>query len=655
MKTYKILFSLLLASVFLITACQQDDYELGTMLSKSEINYEVIQEYSIDEGGNTVILRNNTPGTVSMWDYGTGRSTRMVDTIRFAFQGEYVIKFSAVTAGGIVEMDPITIEVTDDNLNYVNDPLWLLLSGGPGNEKTWLLDFDADGVSKYFNGPLYFAHENWSWGNTCEGEDCWMWDPSVQGNDWIADPGDYGTMTFNLKGGPFVTVDHKLTTGRGTEEGTYYLDINAKTLTLTDVWPLQNSWAATDAGNDFSMMKVITLTEDAMQLAVQHASKAEVIILNYISKEYSDNWVPADLPDPEPPYSGDAITDLTTNVTTSKTWKVNLNYPYNWHGLDGAELNEVASTADQPDGFAFTTWVPPYDAAAFEAISITFAKGDGNEGTYEIVVGAETYEGTYSVDDKNNIDFGQSIQLVSNVGGWLNIGTTAENSMRIIKAQYDPFGNISNLWLGQRDAVKDEYISLHLVPSAAAGGDPSEAIKNMIVAKTWKIDSERTYDVATSWGAEQGPMMFSDYATWAWNPLPGEHYAAGEAGIDYGTMKFESNGTVVVNQRVRTYTYVDEETTETTERQGMPQEGDVLASEEVVELNGTWELDMEANTLTLSVGVLHPWTCDYAVADWGDLTIYRIEENALLLQATRSFELSGEDEMPMTYIFVPVE
>ncbi|WP_010422598.1 hypothetical protein [Anaerophaga thermohalophila] len=57
----------------------------------------------------------------------------------------------------------------------------------------------------------------------------------------------------------------------------------------------------------------------------------------------------------------------------------------------------------------------------------------------------------------------------------------------------------------------------------------------------------------------------------------------------------------------------------------------------------------------MSVGILHPWTCDYAVADWGAIDIYRIESDALLLQVTRSAELSGEDEMPMTYIYVPAQ
>src|SRR5690606_36607896 len=87
-----------------------------------------------------VILTNKTPGVVLTWDYGTGRSNKKTETVKYAFKGDYTIKVSAVTEGGIVELDPVTVTVTDDNLNYVNDPLWTALTGGVGNTKTWVLD-----------------------------------------------------------------------------------------------------------------------------------------------------------------------------------------------------------------------------------------------------------------------------------------------------------------------------------------------------------------------------------------------------------------------------------------------------------------------------------------------------------------------------------
>ncbi|RYE13676.1 MAG: hypothetical protein EOP51_29365, partial [Sphingobacteriales bacterium] len=114
----------LFAFAMIIVSCKKDKYTLGERLDKSQVKFEVKQDLTADPGGNTVILINKTPETIAIWDYGTGKSTRDRDTIHFAFAGEYSIKFSAETKGGVVQMDPITVTVTKDNLNYVNDPLW---------------------------------------------------------------------------------------------------------------------------------------------------------------------------------------------------------------------------------------------------------------------------------------------------------------------------------------------------------------------------------------------------------------------------------------------------------------------------------------------------------------------------------------------------
>jgi hypothetical protein len=284
MKRFHTLFSILLGTLFLASSCQKDDHELGRMLDKSEINFKVTQDLSVDPGGNTVILTNETPETVAMWDYGTGRSNRQVDTVRFPFQGQYSIKFSAMTAGGIVEMEPKTVKVTQNNLEYVNDPLWTYLSGGVGQEKTWVLDIDAQS----FDGPLFFYGTNNGWQGAClkAGGDCWNWNPVYKDNTWLMPGGDYGTMTFSLKTGPFVTVTHTKVAGRGVENGTYYLDPNAKTLTLTGATPLH------DQGRDacvaaWGNTRILSLTENTMQLGVLRTSceGPALMVYNYVVKK----------------------------------------------------------------------------------------------------------------------------------------------------------------------------------------------------------------------------------------------------------------------------------------------------------------------------------------------------------------------------------
>jgi hypothetical protein len=175
----------------------------------------------------------------------------------------------------------VIVHVTKDNLNYVNDPLWLMLSGGPGNEKTWRLDIDASGTTQVFDSPQYFGGDELGWNASCTktGGNCWTWFPKWKDNQWICAAADYGTMTFNLKGGPFVTVNQKATTKSGTFSGTYYLDKDAKTLSFTGVTPL-------NIGNDqvWTKGQLISLTDNSMQIGFHNPTKAEYEILNYIVK-----------------------------------------------------------------------------------------------------------------------------------------------------------------------------------------------------------------------------------------------------------------------------------------------------------------------------------------------------------------------------------
>lgn len=282
--------SILIAMILLVSSCSPETYSLDRATNKSDIDFDISQDLVVDPGGNTVILKNLTPGVILNWDYGTGKSNKATQTVKYAFKGVYTVKITAITDGGTVELDPVTVTVTQDNLSYVNDPLWDFLSGGVGKSKTWLLDLDANGVSKYFVGPVYFAGDELGWEKRCEGDAalCWTWDPEWKGNQWVGAKGDYGSMTFSLEGGPFIKVEHKLTTP-GTQNGTYFLDVANHELTLTNA-AILHSWGDNDI-DDWSNYKIITLTKDAMQIGAHNKAKAEYAVFNFISKEYSDNWV----------------------------------------------------------------------------------------------------------------------------------------------------------------------------------------------------------------------------------------------------------------------------------------------------------------------------------------------------------------------------
>jgi hypothetical protein len=277
MKNIRDIFGMILIAM-LIGSCQEDAPTMGTPLQPEQINLEVTQPLSIDEGGNTVVLRNLTDGVIPLWDYGIGKSKKQIDTVEYAFAGTYTIKRTAWSNGRLVQLPDATVEVTKIKPSLVSDPMWTLLSGGIDQEKTWVLDFDEEGVSREFDGPIFIIGKTKLFDPNCSGgSDCWSWFPPWQ--SWMPGPADYGTMTFNLKNGPFVHVDQKAITNSGVFDGTYSIDTIEKSISFTDVTPLNMGWDQV-----YSKGYVYSLTENTMQLAFQKPNANEFEIYNYIVK-----------------------------------------------------------------------------------------------------------------------------------------------------------------------------------------------------------------------------------------------------------------------------------------------------------------------------------------------------------------------------------
>lgn len=285
MKAKKINVALIVACItILISSCQKKDYKLDEPLDKSQIQFEVVQDFNADAGGNTVILKNNTASTVSIWDYQTGKSTRQQDTIHYAFKGDYTIKFSAVTGGGIVAVDSVKISVTENNLDYVSDPMWTNISGGAGHEKTWVLD--TDGL--FFEGPMAFV-------DPANFANVW-WDAG-QGiyPDNMA-RGDYGEMTFSLITGPDFRNIKKME-NNVQEKGTYMLNLIDKTLTVNGGTILRGYKPAKNGItgiSNWTTYEIVALDENTMQLGVYRDKDVDgeglaLLVYNFVSKEFAES------------------------------------------------------------------------------------------------------------------------------------------------------------------------------------------------------------------------------------------------------------------------------------------------------------------------------------------------------------------------------
>ena len=661
--------------VFLVGACTPDEYNLGdTDIQPEELVEGIAYTITHDSENPNIVYLTSLMGSeyTPLWNHPQGRSQDKVVTLKIPFAGTYEVQFGVQTRGGYVYGETVTFDVDQMYAGFIEDELWTLVSGGQGKSKTWYLDLDGEQTARFFGGPIWFFTDTYEWDNLHNaagdnyidadvwdaksailpnlqesGEAVWYWSADWAGNQWMCDAADFGTMTFDLIGGANLTVDqtaYSTTIGGGAvQNGSYMLDTEKHTIKFTDALPVhdENRDAGVTSATEF---RILYASEDFLQILVV----PEGACYNYISKDFRDNWTPEEEGDPEPELPEGWQDDISTVTSTSIKWVLSPETPFNWANLDGSLMNEGWVSADT---YADWTGMNADVPATYADFSLTI--NASNNSVAMILPDGTESEGTYELDEKGIYTF-TGVKPEFNICSWVNLSTTAENQWRILSIEKDALGAVSGMWVGALAADKPEYMCYKLIPEVGGGGeDASLAIKEILTSQVWKLDSERTYDVATSWGAEQGPVIFSDFSTWAWNPQAGEHYASGEAGVDYGTMQFNMDGTVTVNQRKRVYTYVDGDTGETMERHGSPEEGDVLDSEEVVSLTGSWSIDIDNNKLLMTVGAVHPWTTDYYVLNWGDLDIYKIENNVLILKAMRDAERSGEDAFAMAYVFVP--
>ncbi|WP_297094485.1 hypothetical protein [uncultured Draconibacterium sp.] len=471
MRTKKFnLYTALLGLILAFTACQPEDYSMGDILTKDQLNFSITQN---PDDPNMIILESLTPGVTPLWQTPMGRSTSLKDTVKLPFEGNYKFVYGVESPGGYVQADTFNLTLTTMNLNYVNDPLWEMLSGGVGNSKTWLLDLDENGVSKYFAGPLYFygTENGWLAGGDagCYGADCWNWNPDWPGNSWLMGQGDYGTMTFDLIGGANVSADHLMISSRGSEQGTYFLDADAKTLSMTDAAPLHDEGRDGQVVN-WGALKVMSLTENTMQLAAlrDEALSGEgpcLLVYNYISQEYADSWVPEVTEDPEPTLPDGWQDDISQTVNTNIVWKLSESNPLDWANLDGSMMNGWQAPEDYPD------WLGTPDPAVYGDFSMTMNSAD-NSVVFVTPDGTET-AGTYSLDEKGIYSFDVAVPSFT-VISWASFYADANNQLRILQIEKDATGAVTGMWVGAIDASNPQYSAFHLVPSSGNDGGGEE-------------------------------------------------------------------------------------------------------------------------------------------------------------------------------------
>ncbi|MDD4968922.1 MAG: hypothetical protein PHT07_05795 [Paludibacter sp.] len=272
-KIFK-LFSILSLVTIVFFACTPDQYELKAPLDKSVLKFSVTRDAT---NPNKFILKSSTPNAQPFWVTPVGTSVKMTDTIDVPFPGKDTIRYSVLSAGGIVTAEPYAFEVTTIDADYVSGPMWVNLTGGLGKSKTWVLAIDADGVSKGgFTSPFYFGGTGWEW------------DPAFSDIGWAGvSKGDYGTMTFDLMGNANFKSDNKMFP-QYSGTGTFMLFPGTSQLITYGAQLLHDKGQGGNVLNWNALLTIKTLDADHMQVLAVTAPGAW-LVYNYISKDYYDS------------------------------------------------------------------------------------------------------------------------------------------------------------------------------------------------------------------------------------------------------------------------------------------------------------------------------------------------------------------------------
>ncbi|MBQ8674175.1 MAG: hypothetical protein IJ511_09055 [Bacteroides sp.] len=477
MKLKSYIYSFVASVMVLFSACTPDEYDLG---AKEFVPGDLVEgiAYSIthDSSNPNIVYLENLLGTeyTPLWEHPQGRSQEHKITLKMPFEGTYSVKFGIETRGGAVYGQETTFTINSFCADFVTDELWTMLTGGVGNSKKWFIDLDENGVSRYFAGPVFFKGTDDSWetitnGVVLDGADSWAWDADwggVAGWQFDATAMDFGYMEFDLNGGSnLTTVQNSL--GR-TQTGKFMLDVNNHTIAFTDVELLHDATNDAQVASWTGTLKLLSLTENTMQIGVIRASDPCLLCFNYISEDYYNNWTP-------PAVNNDVVPELATDwrdyvePKTNKviTYKLSDDTPFDWCNLDGSL--KAASAAFTP-------------VSGIEEIILVLNSGT-REYSFTDISGNET-TGSYTLSDEGIYTFEPALpQITLSADGRAKLMTNPDNSLRIMQYEVDDFsGALTDLWLASKE-VDDQgnlyqYMGYHWVPQVAGATKQYKATLN---------------------------------------------------------------------------------------------------------------------------------------------------------------------------------
>ena len=237
----------------------EEEHKQGSVIAESELKLDV---YPLTEGGNKIVMINNTPMVGSHWNYGSGISVRQQDTVLVPFLGEKEIVFTGICAGGTIST---TRKVTIDNILYPIEDEWAIFAGTDKNGKDWMWDYTSPDDVVWGNGGYP--------GNTAP---AWATIKAGDMDDQDPEVGKDGVMHFDLNGAANFTKISQ--TGKVVEKGSFKFDMTKQkvmadgtpwsigTLTIVDGTFLKGV-SPNEGGKTVHEFDILKLTEDKLVLA----------------------------------------------------------------------------------------------------------------------------------------------------------------------------------------------------------------------------------------------------------------------------------------------------------------------------------------------------------------------------------------------------
>lgn len=479
MKINRVLYSFVAVIALLLgmAACSPDSYSLGDKNLTSDdlregVAFDIVPDAS---NPNIINLVSKLPSNYQvLWEHPQGRDRKPNVTLNIPFDGDYTVKMGVETRGGVVYGPEATFHVAQFCADFVEDELWTFISGGVGNHKKWYVDLDKNGVSRYFNGPLYYKGTDDCWesvtlGQTIDG-DSWSWDAGysgISGWQWGGTPMDYGYMEFDLDGGSNV---HVVMNDLGRDmTGKYMLDVDNHTISFTDAELLHESVNDGQVEAWSGTLKLLSLTENTMQIGVIRTGDPCILCINFISEDYFNNWTPevVDESDVTPELPADWRDYVEPKTQKQMTLKLAADdTPFDWMNLDGSNRGIKMDAAD-----------------GIEDLTLELNR---NDNSYKCSApDGTTVEGTYELSNDGIYTFSNGLPEVQLSANGLSVfKANADKTLRILSIELDDYtGALGNIWLGSEE--KDDqgnlyqYAGYHFIPFVAGGGDAKRYTANI--------------------------------------------------------------------------------------------------------------------------------------------------------------------------------